>query len=205
MGKLRIDFDEIDEAVRSKITKGSVIPRPIAWITTLNETGSVNLAPFSYFNVISPTLFAVSIRRLGSQQKDTLVNLLREKEAVIHIVDESLIAEMDQSSIALEVNESEVDLCNLTLSPSVKIKTPGLEAALVRFEVVLEQSIPLLDYDKENEEANLVILRAVASVIDDKVYDQEKNYILTDQLRPIGRLGGSNYTKVEVIEFTSKR
>ena len=56
--KLNIDFDKIDEKNRMKLVKGSVIPRPIAWITSLNEDGSINLAPFSYFNVISPTLLS---------------------------------------------------------------------------------------------------------------------------------------------------
>lgn len=89
--------------------KGSVIPRPIAWITTLNEIASVNLAPFSFFNVISPTLLAVSFQKTNDKQKDTFLNLVREKEAVIHIVDESLLEVMDQTSASLAVNESEVD------------------------------------------------------------------------------------------------
>lgn len=201
MAKLKFDFNKLDSKVRSKITKGSVIPRPIAWITTLNETGSVNLAPFSYFNVISPTLFAVSFQKSATKQKHTFTNILREQEAVIHIVDESLLAAMDKSSMQLEVNESEVDLTNLVLSPSMKVRTPGLEATLVRFEVVLEQSLPLLDYEKNKEEADLVIVRVVASIIDDKVYDQDKHYILADQLRPVARLGGADYSSLAVLDF----
>lgn len=196
MTKLKIDFDTIDEKSRMKLVKGSIIPRPIAWITSLNENGSVNLAPFSYFNVVSPTLVVVSFQRNGDKQKDTFVNIFREKEAVIHIVDESLIDAMDKSSTPLERNKSEVELTNLTLSSSMKIKTPGIEEALIRFEVVLEESITLKNYQKDDEEADLVILRVIGSIVDEKVYDSKQGYVLSDVLRPIARLGGTDRKSV---------
>ncbi|WP_034552463.1 flavin reductase family protein [Carnobacterium funditum] len=201
MTKLKIDFDTIDEKSRMKLVKGSIIPRPIAWITSLNENGSVNLAPFSYFNVVSPTLVVVSFQRNGDKQKDTFVNIFREKEAVIHIVDESLIDAMDKSSTPLERNKSEVELTNLTLSSSMKIKTPGIEEALIRFEVVLEESITLKNYQKDDEEADLVILRVIGSIVDEKVYDSKQGYVLSDVLRPIARLGGTDYASIKTIPF----
>lgn len=201
MTKHKLDFDTMDEKTRAKIVKGSVIPRPIAWITSFNENSSVNLAPFSFFNVISPTLLIVSFQRNELKKKDTFVNIVREKEAVIHIVDESLIEKMDLSSKPLARNESEVDLCNLALSPSIKIRTPGLEDALIRFEVVLEESMSLMNYEKDKEEVDLVILRVVASVLDDKVYDQDRKYILAEQLNPVARLGGTEYSGLEILAF----
>ena len=204
MSKTVLDFDLTDAKSRSKIVKGSVIPRPIAWISTLNSDGSINLAPFSFFNVISSTLLTVSFQKNQAEQKDTFVNLVREKEAVVHIVDESLIKAMDATSLPLERNKSEMDLVDLTLSPGIKIKTPGIKEALVRFEVKLEQTISLEDYEYKYEEANLVILRVIAAELDDDVYDKEKGYILADKLKPIARLGGSDYAGIKKLAFTRK-
>lgn len=108
---------------------------------------------------------------------------------------------MDQTSTPLALNESEVDLSGLALSPSIKIKTPGLEAALIRFEVILEQVIPLFDYEQEKEEADFVIVRVVASVMDDIVYDQDKQYVLIDQLKPVARGAGSGYCGIKTLTF----
>lgn len=199
--KHKIDFDLIDNNLRSKLTKGSVIPRPIAWITTFNEDGSINLAPFSFFNAISPTLFAVSFQRTDVRRVDTFENLKREKEAVVHIVDESLLEVMDISAKVLAKNESEVDYLGIELSDSLKIKTPGIKDALVRFEVILEETVPLKDYEKNDGGANLMILRVVASIVDDKVYDSEKGYILADKLKPVARLGGEDYSSITTIPF----
>lgn len=201
MAKFKLDFDNLDEKARSKIVKGSVIPRPIAWITSLNETGSVNLAPFSFFNVVSPTLLTVSFQKSAIKQKDTFINILREKEAVIHIVDESLLEAMDLSAMPLEQNKSEIGLSNMTLSPSIKIQTPGIKEALIRFEVVLEESIVLMNYENNKEEADLVILRVVATVLDERVYDKDNDYILAEKLMPVARLGGADYSGIKVLNY----
>ncbi|HZJ68794.1 MAG TPA: flavin reductase family protein [Candidatus Eisenbacteria bacterium] len=204
MTKTKLDFDDLDPKLRGKIVKASVIPRPIAWITSLNETGSINLAPFSYFNLISPSLLAVSFQKNALKEKDTFVNIMREKEAVIHIVDESLIKIMDESASPLGVNESEFDLTGLKLNPSLKIKTPGIKEALIAFEVVLENSIALNNYEASEEEGNLVIMRIVAAILDDKVYDKENNYILADQLKPIARLAGADYSALKILDYKRK-
>ncbi|NLC65824.1 MAG: flavin reductase family protein [Clostridium sp.] len=201
MGKIRLDFDSLDPKLRGKIVKGSIIPRPIAWITSLNETGSINLAPFSFFNMISPTTLAVSFQKSDIKKKDTFINIMREKEAVIHIVSESLLGDMDKSAAPLELNESELNLTSLNLSPSMKINTPGIKEALIRFEVRLDKSIPLLNYDGTSEEADLVILRIVGAILDDKVFDSENNYILPKELGPIARLAGANYSGLDILDF----
>lgn len=201
MSKIKIDFNQIDSKSKAKIMKGSVIPRPIAWITTLNSDRSINLAPFSFFNVVSPTVFSVSFQRIDGKEKDTLKNILREKEAVIHIVDESLIKAMDLTAKELPYNKSELELTNLNLSESSKIKTPGIEEALIRFEVILEESLPIKNYEKDKIESNLVLLRVVASVLDERVYDSNKGYVLADQLNPVARLGGNDYSLLKTIPF----
>lgn len=204
MSKINFDFDLIENELRSKLLKGSVIPRPIAWISTLNETGTVNLAPFSYFNVVSSTMMIVSFMRMEASQKDTFINLMREKEAVVHIVDYSLLEKMDETGKFLVRNDSEFEKSDLSLSSSIKNRTPGIKEALVSFEVVLDQSIPLTYYDNDDTEADLVILRAIASSVDESVYNSEKEYIMGKKLNPVSRLGGVEYGLTEVLDFERK-
>ncbi len=204
MSKIHFDFDLIENELRSKLLKGSVIPRPIAWISTLNETGTLNLAPFSYFNVVSSTMMIVSFMRMEASQKDTFVNLMREKEAVVHIVDYSLLEKMDETGKFLVRNDSEFEKSDLSLSSSIKNRTPGIKEALVSFEVVLDQSIPLTYYDNNDTEADLVILRAIASSVDESVYNSEKEYIMGKELNPVSRLGGVEYGLTEVLDFERK-
>lgn len=201
MSKINIDFDQVVGRTQGNIVKGSVVPRPIAWITTLNSDGSINLAPFSYFTAVSSTLLAVSFQKTKTKQKDTFVNILREKEAVVHIVDESLLEAMDKTGASLDLNESEMSLIDLTLSPSLKVKTPGLSEALIRLEVVYDQSISLTNYKNTREDADLVILRVIGAIVDESVYDRENNYILTDNLKPVARLAGADYAISKKIDF----
>lgn len=204
MSKINFDFNLIDNKLRSKLLTGSVIPRPIAWISTLNETGTVNLAPFSYFNVVSPTMLIVSFQRMDKSQKDTFVNLIREKEAVVHIVDKSLLEKMDETGKFLDRNKSELDLVNLTLSKSEKVRTPGIEEALIHFEVVLDQAIELNHYEKDEIEADLVILRVISCSVDDSVFDEKREYIKGDQLNPVSRLGGVKYGLSKGLDYERK-
>lgn len=204
MSKINLDFDFLDEKTRSKILKGSVIPRPIAWITSLNSDGSINLAPFSFFNVISPSLLVVSFQKNMNKEKDTFINLVREKEGVIHIVDESLMERMDKTSLPLEPNQSEFDLLDLNLNPSLKIKTPGIKQALIGLEVKLEKTIQLQDYENKHTDAHLMILRVVAARLDPSIYDKEKAYILADKLKPLARLGGSDYGGIKILDYKRK-
>lgn len=201
MATIKVDFDLLDEKSRGKIVKGSVIPRPIAWISTLNENGSVNLAPFSFFNAVSSTLLVVSFSNNDLKTKDTFINITREKEAVVHIVDELLLEKMDLTSEDLDYNQSEVIKNNLTLSASNKLKTPGIAEALIRLEVVLEESLPLLNYQKNQKDADLVILRVVGGEISDQVYDQKTHHIFADKLQPVARLGGSDYSGLNVLRY----
>lgn len=200
------DFAKLDRKQRMKLIKGSIIPRPIAWITTKNADESINLAPFSYFNMLSSTLVGVSfVRGEAGRQKDTLRNLLREKEAVINIPDLSLIAQVDQSSEPLPENESEVSLTGLTLTGSRSVSTPGIKEAKIRLETVLEQHLPLLEMDGNETEADLVLLRIRYAHIRQDVFDEEKEYILHEKLDPLARLGGPYYAVSRAVEgFTRK-
>ena len=202
--KTTIKYKECDSKLQQKISQASIIPRPIAWITSLNENGSVNLAPFSYFALLSPSLMAVSFTKLEDTYKDTYLNIKREKDAVINIASTDMLELLDMSSETLEYNESEVEDLNLNVTPSTLIKTPYLNEAYINFEVILLEDLEFMDIQRDYHENNVMFLRIVAVHLSDEVYDSKKQYIKQDVLNPLSRLAGANYGKSEVLDYTRK-
>lgn len=194
------DFNELNNKEQGKLLKGSIIPRPIAWVTTTNQAGVVNLAPFSYFNMMTSSLVSISFRRNGKIKKDTARNILLNKEAVINIPDLTLIKQLDLSSKEVDSNISEVEMVGLKTVSSKKVSVPGLLDAKIKLEAKLVDHIKLYDYTNSFVEADLIILRIVGVSLSNDVYDKEKNYVLFSKLNPISRLGGPDYGTVEVIK-----
>src|SRR5215218_9105301 len=116
---------------------GVVTPRPIAWVTTIDAAGRVNLAPFSFFNAFGANppvvVFSPTLRRDGTK-KDTLLNVEATGEFVVHASVASLAERVNQSSVELPPGESEVELVGLHTTPSVKVKPPRLAEAPVAME-----------------------------------------------------------------------
>lgn len=140
--------DELTKKQQYKFISGSVIPRPIAWVTSLSKNGKiVNAAPFSFFSGVSNELplVSVAILRNAGKQKDTARNILDRKEAVIHIVDQDLVEEMNRTAAPLAPHESELDRTQLTLIDSQTVSVPTIQEAKVRFEGKLYQHIPIKD------------------------------------------------------------
>ncbi|WP_368645139.1 flavin reductase family protein [Alkalibacterium putridalgicola] len=188
--------DDLSLKQQYKFLTGSVIPRPIAWITSLNQSaGIVNLAPFSFFSVASNQipLLSVSILRTNEKSKDTAKNILNQKEAVIHIVSRPLTEDMNETSAPLASDESELDRTDLHLTESSTVSVPGVEEALIRFETVLYQYIPI-----KNESDEIVTDHFLLKVTDfhfnEEVFDADRDYILADKLEPMARLSGMDYS-----------
>lgn len=177
-----------------KFLTGSVAPRPIAWIITHNtESKIVNLAPFSYFSIVASEvpLVSVSINRRSQKLKDTANNLLQNGQGVIHIVTPELVTAMNQTAATLSANQSELDMLAVKTSPSVTYSLPTIDAAPIKLEVKLSQSLPI---EKDQQIiSELFILEVLNYQFDDTVFDSENEYILTDNLHPISRLAGNNY------------
>ena len=198
--------EQLSKKQQYKFVSGSVIPRPIAWVTSLSKDGSVvNAAPFSFFSAASNELplLTVAILRKDGAIKDTARNIIDQKEAVIHIVDQSVVEEMNQTSAPLSPDESEIDQTGLTLVDSVTVKVPSIVEAKIRFEGVLHHYVPIKN---ENEEivTDFFFIRVTDFFFDEKVFDQEKEYILNDQLNPVARLAGNQYATLNE-EFTIVR
>lgn len=194
---LSIDPTQQTERENYKLLVGTVIPRPIAFVTSMSADGLVNAAPFSYFNIVSsdPPLLSVSVQSRAGVLKDTARNAIEAGEFVIHVVDESNVAEVNKTAASLPPEESEIDLTGLTLIPSEVVKVPSVEQAKVRFECQLEQAVELGG-------TRLLIGKVVRFHIDESIY--ENGRINPEALKPVSRLAGTNYAKLGEI-FSMKR
>lgn len=180
---------------RYKLLSGTVIPRPIAFVTTRStESGKTNAAPFSFFSMLAgdPPLLSIAVGRKKGLMKDTARNAVATKELVIHVVHEDLVSDMNQTASTLKPEESEVDLTSLSLVESTSIQVPGIKEALVRFECQLESHLPIQN-DEGEVSFDLLIARVIVIHLDETVYNKEKNYVLPDKLKPVARLSGPNY------------
>lgn len=198
--------EQLNKKQQYKFLSGSVIPRPIAWVTSLSKDGSVvNAAPFSFFSAASNELplLTVAILRNNGAIKDTARNILDRKEAVVHIVDQSVVEEMSQTSAPLPSDESELDRTHLTLTDSTSVSAPSIVEAKIRFEGVLHQYVPVKN-EKDEIVTDFFFIRVTDFFFDETVFDQEKEYILTDQLNPVARLAGNQYATLDE-EFTIVR
>jgi len=169
-----------------------VTPRPIAWVTTIDAKGRVNLAPFSFFNAFGANppvvVFSPVLRRDGSR-KDTLRNVEATGEFVLNAATKALAEKVNLSSKELPYGDSEVDIGGLTLEPSLKVKPPRLAEAPVHMECKLRQIIALGDGPLAG---NLVIGDVLLIHIDEAVVDQQGR-VDPRKLQTIARLGGDFY------------
>ena len=200
---LSLDPREMTPLDCYKFLIGAVIPRPIAFVTTLSETSVLNAAPFSFFNVVTsdPPMISVSVQRQGGKPKDTARNARHRKAFVVHIVSEPYTEQVNQTAATLPPDQSEVELAGLTPVPSDVIEVPGVREALVRMECVLEQALPL-GGAPEAPACDLLIGRVVRFHIDESLYDRGR--IDPHQLAPVARLAGNDYSLLGRV-FTLER
>ena len=176
-----------------KLLIGSVLPRPIAWVSSVSAGGELNLAPFSFFTVASrnPPMLIFSIgegveARTGTV-KDTLTNIRERGEFAVNIVSAPLANKMAKTGEHVAHDVDEFRYAGLTPAPSDVVSVPRLKEAPISMECELVQVIPLGD-------DHLVIGKVLRFHVQDELYD--KGRINTEKLAPIGRLAG-NYSPVE--------
>jgi flavin reductase (DIM6/NTAB) family NADH-FMN oxidoreductase RutF len=184
-----------------KLLIGTIIPRPIAFVTTQSEEGLLNGAPFSYFNIVSsnPPMVSLAIQRPAGRLKDTARNIYDNQQFVVHIVDEENVAKINQTAATLPASESEIELANLTPIQSTSVAVPGVLEAKVRMECKLVQAIPL---GGEEPGSDLFIGEIVQFHIDESIY--QEGHIDPRVLNAVSRLAGNNYATLGEI-FTIDR
>lgn len=175
-----------------KLLLGAVVPRPIAWVSTVSASGLSNLAPFSFFNAVCsnpPTLmFSITVQP-DLSEKDTLRNIKETKEFVVHIVDEKNAQLMNQTSADYPKNVSEIEALKIETLPSKLVKPPRIKASNIHMECVLDRIIPIGDGSLGS--ATIVLGKVVYMHFNESVL---KNDIIdTDLLKPVARVGGINY------------
>lgn len=185
---------ELTERENYKLLIGSIVPRPVALVTTRSKNGSVNVAPFSYFSIVSsnPPIVSLAIQRKMSKLKDTAANLLTTKEAVIHILDEDNVVDGNQTAATLPKEESELSRTTFSIDDAQTVGAPVLRESKIRFETELYQHIEIKE--KEQITADLLLLKIKHYQVDESVYDEGR--ILIEKLKPVSRLAGNNYAKI---------
>jgi flavin reductase (DIM6/NTAB) family NADH-FMN oxidoreductase RutF len=176
---------------RYKLLCGVVIPRPIALVTTLDENGAVNAAPFSFFNVFSedPPLVVLGLQhRPDRSPKDTTRNINRDGEFVVNMVDEALASAMNDCAVDFPSGDSEVAALGLATLPSVDVGVPRLAAA--PFALECKRSVSL-GFGPGRELMVGEVLRIHAR---EGLVDAANMYVDFEAYRPIGRLFGNLYT-----------
>ena len=200
-----IDFspEELTAKEKKKFLIGSIIPRPIALVSTRSNSGVVNIAPFSYFNIVTydPPILSIAVQRMDGKPKDTSRNLFENKEAVVHVVDTDNVKDANITSATLGPDESELDVSAFTSVKSKKVTVPGLKETKVRFETELYDSTVI--YNEENiPTADLILLKVKHYHIDESIY--QDGYIDPLKLKAVSRLAGNDYAEIGKL-FTVKR
>lgn len=192
---MELDPAALEPSLRYKLLIGSVVPRPIAVVSSLAPSGVVNLAPFSYFNAVGhkplALMFSVSKKPDGSE-KDTLRNVRPPEqggqgEYVINLAVESYIHAVAEAAEPLPYGESEFDYIDLTPAPSQVVAPPRVAESPVAFECRTLQIVPVGEF-------NMVIGEVVHLFIRDQLVD-ERYRVDTDRLNAIGRLAGYDYCR----------
>ncbi len=179
-----------------KMLVGSILPRPIGWISTMDERGRRNLAPFSFFNAVCsnpPTvLFCPMIRGTDSKTKDTLNNVRATNEFVVNIVTEELAEAMNLSSVEAPPEVDEFEFARVTPEPSVAVRPPRVHESPVHFECRVRQ---IVEVSREPGGGSIVIGEVLHIHVDERVLVGGDKIKLA-ALKPVGRLAGGGYVRV---------
>lgn len=192
---MQISVKDTDSGVLYKLLTGLVIPRPIGWISTVDENGINNLAPFSFFNVVGedPPHVMFSTVRTGDKNKDTLNNVLANKQFAVNLVTEDVVEQMNTTSNTVENAVDEFQLANLTPISCELIKPKRVAEAKAHFECEMVHHYFLEDH--KNGGACIVIGKVLMMHISDDIL-LENYRINLDKYQPVARLAGSNYSKL---------
>jgi flavin reductase (DIM6/NTAB) family NADH-FMN oxidoreductase RutF len=181
----------------------TILPRPIAWVSTISLSGVPNLAPFSFFQGVTanpPTLMFVPVNDRNGAKKDTVRNIEEVDEFVVHVVPHALAEKMNLTSAPLPYGESEAQHFGIETVASSRVRPPRIAAAPVAFECTLERIVPI---GEGALAANVVFGRILLVHVHDAVLGPDGKPD-PGKLDLIGRLGGDTYARTTE-RFTLKR
>ena len=192
---ITLDPNDLDPRDAYRLLISSVVPRPIAWVSTVCADGSLNLAPFSFFNAIGgqPPTIMFSVSRRAGDDKDTLRNVRETGEFVLHIVDEGLAEKMNATSGDYAHGDSEFERAGLATAKSAVVAPPRVADAAIAMECRLTQLVPI------GGGANTLVIGEVLRyhVRDGLLRD---DYLVdATRLKPVARLGGEEYATLGTV------
>jgi flavin reductase (DIM6/NTAB) family NADH-FMN oxidoreductase RutF len=190
---MRLDFATLAPRDAYQWMISMILPRPIAWVSTISAEGKTNLAPFSFFQGVCanpPTLMFVPVNNRQGLKKDTVRNIEAVPEFVVNLVPHRLAEQMNATSALLPYGESEFEKFGIAPAPSDQVRPPRVAAAPVAFECRLHQ---IVNIGEGPLAAHVIFGRILAAHVADAVLGTDGRPDVS-KLDLIGRLGGEAYT-----------
>ncbi|TXR54130.1 flavin reductase family protein [Reinekea thalattae] len=192
---MNFDFSQLQKPEIYRLFTHAIIPRPIAWVLTENESDnedrSYNIAPYSFFTAVTsepPVLvFSAGKKRDGSK-KDTWQNIERSKRCVIHIANTDLAEPLNASAASLESGQSEIEHINLPITEQAGFVLPRVTSAPVAFECSLYEIHEIGDAPQ-----GMIYCQVEAAYVADDVMHKDKPLIDFTKLQPLSKIGGEDY------------
>ncbi|WP_338666006.1 flavin reductase family protein [Pararoseomonas sp. SCSIO 73927] len=196
---MKIDAADLDKSAAYKLLTGVVVPRPIAWISTVSPAGMTNIAPFSCFTFVSaePPMIGFNAGLRDGQRKDTVRNIVATGDFVVNVVDENLVDAMHRSAADYGPDESEIDLLGLPIVSSDFVTAPRIGSSPIGMECVLDR---IVSFGRSG--AEFVVGEVRRFHVADRLLSGSR--IDTALLRPVARLAGPNYSTLGQIIRTQR-
>lgn len=200
---MQLDFTSLSANESYRWLSSTVMPRPIAWVSTVSADGLFNLAPFSFFQVIcdDPATLMVNVGlQADGRLKDTVRNVQETGELIIHLVSRAAAESMNATSATLAHDQSEFELAGLATTPATLVKPLRIADVAVAFECEVAE-IKL--YPADNPRQFLIFAKVLLGHIDDAVM-ADARHVDAAKLDLVGRLSGSFYSTTRD-RFSMKR
>ncbi len=201
---MQFDLEKAPASVTYRLLIGLVTPRPIALITSMNEAGRLNAAPFSAYNYFctDPPIVGIGVTDRPGEEfvpKDTARNIRRTGEFVVNVVTEDIAEKMNICATDFPAEMSEVEIAGFTTTPSQKVRPPRLAEAHAALECREYTTM-------EIGRSRIILGRVVAIYVDDRYVDPAGPYIRAEELHSVGRMNGlGNYVRTRDAFITIPR
>ncbi len=185
-----LDFSALTPREAYKVMIGTIVPRPIAWVTTVSPDGVVNAAPYSFFNCLSadPPILALGVENKPDRSfKDTAWNIRMTECFTVNIVDRANVEAMAVTAAAFAPEVDELEMAGLTAIPGVKVASPRIAEAPVAFECERYLAIEV------SSAREIILGRIVMAHVREDILDPTTQYSDHARLDAIGRMGGNGY------------
>jgi flavin reductase (DIM6/NTAB) family NADH-FMN oxidoreductase RutF len=189
---LSFDFQQLSAREKYKILIGSVVPRPIALVTTIDAEGHANTAPFSFFNALSadPPILALGVENYSDlSPKDTTLNIRQNQEFTVNIVSDALVEAMNVCAVPFEPGFDELVAAGLTAIPGTRVGCPRIGEAPVALECRRMMALSI------GQSREIILGEVLMAHVRDDLIDPATLYIDQLGLDAIGRMGGHGYAR----------